>query len=144
MRNAHMAMLALLTIYKYLTLKIVSGVTGMTKVESTEEWLRVGSTLLNVEIEFSPPMRCLDSVVSKPVALIPYFGTFKGTLIFDHMPTPGEQRQIAKVVFDCGYTASYFGTMVRAEEFCLDDFKDVLRDWKWCGPDKEAPSWIFS
>jgi hypothetical protein len=92
-----------------------------------------------LEIEISGPTEILLASGSSVHAelFVRYFGAPKGTLVFDGFPAVSDHE-----FFQSGYTYSVIERPEPGVCFSIEDLKDLLRDWGWCGPDDGRPTWL--
>jgi hypothetical protein len=68
--------------------------------------------------------------------IVESFGAPNGTLVFS---STSEAQPHFGVLSDLGYTVSSFAEPTSRAE--INDLRDVLTDWGWCGSDALRPDW---
>lgn len=80
-----------------------------------------------------------DGTVLTPFARMCDLGAPKGMLLFTSF---SEIRDYYESLLEQGFGFSVLTEPPPNEEFDIDTYREVFRDWGWSGEEDQAPSWL--
>jgi len=109
-------------------------------VTKLADWLKKAcdESGLHAELGFSPPLPG-GAEVSTVVALIQKVGAPNGMLVFR---TSDDIEAFRSLLRDAGYGYSVLEEPWAGEQFDLNSFQDMFRDWGWSGSPESKPDWM--
>ena len=72
-------------------------------------------------------------------ALLPQLGAPKGTVVIQSYD---EIRHIADELKKLGYTFSSFGEPLPNEDYDVEGYMEMFRDWGWASDEERKPDWM--
>lgn len=94
---------------------------------------------LGLRVEIEPRVALSDGRVLLAAAHFPDLGTPRGMFVF-----PWEQvdDETARALHRDGQPASLIGEPLEGEEFSIDDYVEMFREWGWSATDRDQPAWM--
>jgi hypothetical protein len=108
----------------------------VSKKNAERFWRACAELGLRAELGFTVT---LPGAVLYPFARICDLGAPKGMLLFT---SSSEMKGQGEALVERGYGYSVLSEPRDDEEFDIDTFQEVFRDWGWSGEPDNAPSWI--
>jgi hypothetical protein len=75
------------------------------------------------------------------IFLLPQFGGDNGMLIFGSYDDVALYRD---EILEAGYGFSILDEPLENEDYCKEDYIEILTDWGWSGTRKSKPNWFLS
>jgi hypothetical protein len=102
------------------------------------EWRRVAG-VLGIEVVAPFALSLPSGTQVDAAALVKGFGAPNGMLLLtDYSKVRQELRALAEL----GFGFSVLEEPGDGDEFILDEYVDLLRDWGWAGPSESEPIWL--
>lgn len=94
-------------------------------------------TKLGLEAELIEASRCGLPAALGPIVLLPRFGAPNGMLLF---PDRTEVLHLGREIVERGFGYSVVATPCAGLQE-RESMVEMLRDWGWCGPESDRPTW---
>jgi hypothetical protein len=94
---------------------------------------------LDLSVEFHVLIMFENERPLQALAKIATVGAAKGMLVFLSYETI---RNSTEKLLDAGFGFTILDEPASEEEFDLESFKTMIRDWGWAGPPDKKPGWM--
>ena len=103
------------------------------------EWLWRACSALGVRAELGFRLVLQDGTEVHTIARLPDLGAPKGMLL---LASYDQVHSHSQVLLDAGYGYSVLNEPRPQEDFDLDSFRDMFKDWGWSGEVTRKPQWM--